>query len=143
MRNTLLIIAVAIVALVFSIWGYNALRANSVSGKIDVYTAVPMQPIAMLHINNIAELQSSLLYNNTYWLDISKLEALAPIHAIFVKTDSLKDVSSDIKEFLSRRETLISIFADSISTQSLVSMSISKNDWKMMNKSLFSSLFPS
>lgn len=142
MRNTLLIVAFAIVALIFSIWGYNALRANSVSGKIDVYTAVPMQPIAMLHINNIAELQSSLLYNNTYWLDVSKLEAIAPMHAIFMKTDSLKDVSSDIKEFLSRRETLISIFADSLSTHSLVSMSISKNDWKMMKKGLLKNLFP-
>jgi hypothetical protein len=142
MRNTLLIISVAIVALIFSIWGYNALRANSVSGKIDVYTAVPIQPIAMLHINNIADLQNSLLYNNTYWLDVSKLEAIAPIHSIFTKTDSLKDVSSDIKEFLSRRETLISIFADSISTHSLISMSISKNDWKMLNKTVISSLFP-
>ncbi|MBP6231009.1 MAG: hypothetical protein KA397_05075 [Paludibacteraceae bacterium] len=142
MKNTILIIGIAVIALIFSIWGYNALKDNSVSGKIDVYSAVPRQPIAMLHINQIADLQSSLLYNNNYWLDLTKLEALAPIQTILTKTDSLIETSTDIRDFLNSREALISIFIDSTETQSLLSMSISQNDWNMLEETLLTAIFP-
>lgn len=142
MKNVIIIISFVALALGFSIWGYSALKSNTVSGKINVFNAVPKPPIALVHIHQIADFQSSLLYNNSYWTDLTKLEALSPFHDIITKMDSLKDISDDVHDFLKKRELLLSFFMENNQTEVLLSMNISKNDWKMLQKTILSDIFP-
>lgn len=125
-----LIILIAILALVFSIWGYMGLRSSSVSKQVDVFTALPEIPYSLIRINQVGNLSNALLYDNSYWQDVSNLANFHALNDLIVHLDSIKENELSIQSFLSNRTIYFASFIDSNETVSnLWFAQISQDEW--------------
>ncbi len=132
-----LIILIAAIALVFSIWGYMGLRSSAVSKQVDVFTALPEVPYSLLRINNLSSLSNALLYDNSYWQDVSKLASFQQVNQFIVQLDSIKEAQPTVQSFLNNRTLYYASFALANDTVShLWFAQVAANEWTTLEKML-------
>ena len=132
-----LIILIAAIALGFSIWGYMGLRSSSVSKQVDVFTALPEIPYSLLRINNLSSLSNALLYDNSYWQDVSKLASFQEVNRFIVQLDSIKEQQTSVQSFLSNRTLYYASFAaDNKPVSHLWFAQVAEAEWATIQKIL-------
>ena len=130
-----LILLIATMALAFSIWGYQSLKSASVSKQIDIFTALPQVPYSLIRINNAASISNALLYDNSYWQDVSKLGSFHALNELILHLDSIKENEPAIQSFLSNRTLYFSSFVnDSTATSHLWFAQLSQDEWTDIEK---------
>ena len=132
-----LIILIAAIALVFSIWGYMGLRSSSVSKQVDVFTALPEVPYSLLRINNLSSLSNALLYDNSYWQDVSKLASFQEANRFIVQLDSIKEQQTSVQSFLNNRTLYYASFTtDNQTVSHLWFAQVAEAEWATIQKIL-------
>lgn len=133
----ILIILTAVAALLFSTWGYFSMKSKSVSVQVDIYNSFPEIPASVLQINKLNEFGDALLYNNNYWLDLAQLSNFKEIHQLILALDSIKSNTSEIQQFVSNRQFVISNYPDKDGeSYNLVSAQISDQEWVFLQEFL-------
>ena len=129
------IITLAIIALGVSIWGFVSIKSTTVSKQIDVFTALPQQPYLLIRLNNAASISKALLYDNSYWQDVSKLASFQQINQLITQLDSVKDSHSSIKALLENRTFYMASFLqENGSSEHLWFGQISTDEWKELEQ---------
>jgi hypothetical protein len=132
MKKYAIIIASAI-ALVFSVWGYISLKKTTVSKEVDVLTALPQTPYSLIRINNIGALSNALLFDNSYWQDVSKLSSFNQLNTAINVLDSIKDTQSAIQLFVSNRTVYMgSFWGENKQSNHLWFAQVSTDEWGML-----------
>ena len=130
-----IIIASAIIALVFSVWGFLSIKSTTVSKEINIFTALPQQPYSLLRINNAASISKALLYDNSYWQDVSKLASFLELNQLMVHFDSIKDTNPAVNALLNNRTFYMASFLqEDQTTQHLWFGQIAHDEWKQLEQ---------
>ena len=130
-----IIIAAAIIALGFSIWGFLSIKSTTVSKEINIFTALPQQPYSLLRINNAASISKALLYDNSYWQDVSKLASFLELNQLMVHFDSIKDTNPAVNALLNNRTFYMASFLqEDQTTQHLWFGQIAHDEWKQLEQ---------
>lgn len=130
-----LIIVIAGIALVFSVWGFLSIKSTTVSKEVDIFTALPQEPYNLIRLNNAASISKALLYDNSYWQDVSKLAAFQSINQLITHLDSLKDSNESIQTLLNSRTFYMASFLQEDQTsEHLWFGQISTDDWKQLEE---------
>lgn len=125
-----IILAAAVLALVGSIWGFISLKNSTVSKEIDILSALPQTPYSLLRINNIEALSKALLYENSYWQDVSKLASFNEVNKVISVLDSIKENQPSIQVFLSKRTVYFgSFWNNNQQSEHLWFTQISADEW--------------
>lgn len=129
-----IIIAAAVLALVFSIWGFISLKKTTVSKQVDVLTALPQTPYSLIRINNVEALSNALLFDNSYWQDVSKLQACSQLNKAIHVLDSIKETQSAIKLFVSSRTVFLgSFWGENNQSEHLWFAQVSADEWSTLS----------
>ncbi len=110
MKKIIIIISIAVLAVVATVWGIVSLKSNTISKESDIYCSFPEVPVSIIKINNPEGLSQALLYNNNYWQDLSLLDEFKTLNSIFVIVDSLKETNADIANVLKSRKIILSSY---------------------------------
>ena len=130
-----IIILLAAAALIFSVWGFLSIKSTTVSKEVDIFTALPQHPYNLIRLNNAASISKALLYNNSYWQDVSKLSSFQPINKLITHLDSLKESNSSVKILLENRTFYMAGFLqEDRSSEYLWFGQISADEWKQLEQ---------
>ena len=130
-----LIITLAIAALVFSVWGFLSIKSTTVSKEVDIFTALPQCPYSLIRLNNTGSISNALLYNNSYWQDVSKLASFQQINQLITHLDSIQGTNETVKTLLNNRTFYMASFLqEDQSSEHLWFGQISEDEWKQLEQ---------
>lgn len=134
MRKSLIVTLAAVAAVAFAVFGVYRAKTGTVSGKTDIYTALPSEPVSIIRINNLIGFTQGLLYNNSYWHDLSLIDGFSSANEIMQQLDSLKENDEALRRIMSDRRFVIASFRDTTSGNgTLICSQISKSDWETVS----------
>lgn len=134
MKKYILIITVAL-ALIGSIWGFVSLKKTTVSKEVDILSALPQTPYSLLRINNIEALSKALLYENSYWKDVSLLTSYNQVNTFLSVLDSIKESQPSVQVFLNQRTVYLgSFWDDNQQSQHLWFAQASADEWTALEE---------